>query len=164
MAQETSPGTFHVFKTGTAHARQDAWTVMLTENHVIVVWVGTPDSTPTTWLTGRDSALPIATSIAQSLSLSPARTRQTLDVMPVPTVDQKSCEQIIVYPPDDSLLLLEAPQLEVEARQEVQWYLNGNSVGSGSTISMSPGSGAHTVSAVNGKCRETSSIFIELKQ
>ena len=102
MAQETSPGTFHVFKTGTAHARQDAWTVMLTENHVIVVWVGTPDPTPTTWLTGRDSALPIATSIAQSLSLSPARTRQTLDVMPVPTVDQKSCEQI--NPPDDSLL------------------------------------------------------------
>ena len=164
MAQETSPGTFHVFKTGTAHARQDAWTVMLTENHVIVVWVGTPDSTPTTWLTGRDSALPIATSIAQSLSLSPARTSQTLDVMPVPTVDQKSCEQIIVYPPDDSLLLLEAPQLEVQARQEVQWYLNGNSVGSGSTISMSPGSGAYTISAVNGECRETSSVFIELKQ
>ena len=56
------------FKTGTSHNQQDAWVVNIFKDHIVLVWLGTPDNEPTSNLTGRSAALPISKAIQSTLA------------------------------------------------------------------------------------------------
>lgn len=47
------------YKTGTSYGFRDAWAVGFDGKHVVAVWTGRPDGTPSPGLVGRDSAAPI---------------------------------------------------------------------------------------------------------
>ncbi len=47
------------FKTGTSYGYRDAWTVGFDGRHVVGVWVGRPDATPVSGLTGIAAAAPL---------------------------------------------------------------------------------------------------------
>jgi penicillin-binding protein 1C len=47
------------YKTGTSYGYRDAWAIGYDGQHVIAVWVGRPDSTATSGLTGRTAAAPL---------------------------------------------------------------------------------------------------------
>lgn len=47
------------YKTGTSYGFRDAWAVGFDGKHVVAVWTGRPDGTPSPGLAGRDSAAPI---------------------------------------------------------------------------------------------------------
>lgn len=46
------------FKTGTSYGYRDAWAAGFDGHHVIVVWLGRPDNTPTPGMTGQTKAAP----------------------------------------------------------------------------------------------------------
>jgi len=71
LSQNDRMGRVMVFKTGTSHNRQDAWVVRLFLDHLVLVWLGTPDAERTEYLTGRTAALPISTVIGETLGLKP---------------------------------------------------------------------------------------------
>lgn len=53
-----SPGQI-AYKTGTSYGYRDAWAIGFDGRHVIGVWIGRPDNTPVSGLTGIQSAAPI---------------------------------------------------------------------------------------------------------
>lgn len=55
------------WKTGTSSGFRDAWTVAWNPDHVVGVWVGNPDGSPTPGFTGADAAAPIAGDIFRAL-------------------------------------------------------------------------------------------------
>ncbi|MEM1106271.1 MAG: penicillin-binding protein 1C [Pseudomonadota bacterium] len=52
------------FKTGTSYGFRDAWAAGVSEDHVVVVWVGRADGAPRPGVTGRAAALPLLFEIA----------------------------------------------------------------------------------------------------
>ena len=56
------------FKTGTSYGYRDAWAAGYDGRHTIVVWVGRPDATSTSGLTGRTSAAPLLFDAFQHIS------------------------------------------------------------------------------------------------
>lgn len=55
------------WKTGTSYGFRDAWTIGVTEQYTIGVWIGRPDGTPSPGQYGRATAAPLLFSIVDSL-------------------------------------------------------------------------------------------------
>ncbi len=55
------------WKTGTSSAYRDAWTVAWTPDHVIGVWIGNTDGSPTQQRTGANAAAPVVADILRQL-------------------------------------------------------------------------------------------------
>lgn len=55
------------WKTGTSAGFRDAWTVAYNPDHVIGVWLGNPDGSPSKFLVGRKAATPIVWDICRRL-------------------------------------------------------------------------------------------------
>ncbi len=55
------------WKTGTSYGLRDAWTIGVTDNYTIGVWVGRPDGTPSPGQYGRVTAAPVLFAIVDSL-------------------------------------------------------------------------------------------------
>ena len=152
-----------LFKTGTSHNRQDAWTVMITKDHLVIVWFGTPDNTPTRSLTGRSTAYPVAMQIAESLDLKPSEfnppiaAQNTPSPPPVPT-----CPKLIQFPEDGEWIRSEDRRVRVEGATGIDWFLNGHAVQVEEGHLVLPAAGSHRLSARLGECLEANEIFLEV--
>ena len=161
LIQEMSNGERVAFKTGTSYARQDAWSVQIYEQHIVLVWFGTPDNEPTQNLTGAGTAFPVSLAIGRSLGLqdpyaprlSPAAKsnfRQTTSI----------CHNLIDYPQDQAWIRSSTQHVKVIGAVNAQWYLNGQKiVGNTSQVKiLEPG--LNTLTARTADCSQTNEFFV----
>ena len=100
LAVTLPSGRIRVAKTGTSHGRQDALAVLVTRDHLIVVWFGTPDHEPTEILTGAGIALPFAERLQAALGLDdPVIVVRAADAEPAGVL-VSPCPRLINYPED----------------------------------------------------------------
>ena len=163
LSQNDRIGRVTVFKTGTSHNRQDAWVVRLFADHIVLVWLGTPDSERTDVLTGRTAALPISTVIAETLGLRPPKIKSLAeDNMAVKTVAKKECGKLINFPEDGEWIRSSRTLISVNGDQSAKWYLNGKPLKSYNQQLELNRAGVHKLTAVLEDCSETSEVFLEL--
>jgi membrane carboxypeptidase/penicillin-binding protein PbpC len=65
LIQVLPSGETVAFKTGTSAYRENAWSVQIFRNHLVIAWFGTPDNEPTDILTGLQTAFPISNEIGR---------------------------------------------------------------------------------------------------
>ena len=100
LGQHDSFDRLITLKTGTSHNKQDAWAAMVTDQHVVIVWLGMPDNDPTEILTGASAARPLALRLADVLELRPASFELPEQTRPVRRLMTKTCPQLISHPKD----------------------------------------------------------------
>ena len=157
-------GRLRVAKTGTSHNRQDAFAVLVTRRHLIVVWFGTADHEPTEFLTGTHVALPLAEQLKEALGLQdPVVVPPSADPEPAGRALEPACPRLIDYPEDGEWIRTEDHRIEVSGtRRYVTWYLNGAVVSVSNDGIRIPTGGSFRITAADGPCRETSEVFVEL--
>lgn len=157
-------GRLRVAKTGTSHNRQDALAVLVTRRHLIVVWFGTADHEPTEFLTGTHVALPFAEQLQEALGLhDPVLVLRTVDTEAAGRALEPACPRLIEYPEDEEWIRTEDNRIEVSGTSRgIAWYLNGAAVSVSNDGISIPTGGAFRITAVDGACRETSEVFVEL--
>ena len=154
-----------MFKTGTSHNRQDAWAVRLFSEHIVLVWLGTPDAERTEILTGRTAALPISTVIGETLGLKPPRVKSfAKESTAVKTVVKKECGKLINFPEDGEWIRSSRTVISVNGDESAKWYLNGKPLKSYNQQLELKRAGVHKLTAVLNNCSETSEVFLELAQ
>ena len=161
MSQRNHKGKIEVFKTGTSHNRQDAWVVNILENHLIVVWLGTPDNESTQILTGRSAALPISDNIKLALGLKEPEIKQDYRIEARNSFQAKKCSKLIQYPENGEWIRGTNLAISVSGNSEAEWYINSTKLsGIHSQITLQ-NEGINKITAVLGKCRETNEIFFQ---
>ena len=133
------------YKTGTSYGYRDAWAIGYDARHVIAVWVGRPDGTPVTSLTGWTDAAPILFDAFARIGThrlpAPPAALATADLPPplrefVPGRRKggpvKAPEIEIAFPPEGAVLALATPEggrnrlvARVVGRPADTWLLNG---------------------------------------
>ena len=164
LLQQETDGSQVLFKTGTSHQRQDAWTVALTENHVVLVWLGTPDVQATEVLTGRSSAYPLVQQIIESLGLEPPSARE--DALTAPSAAlalRLECQDLIQFPENGEWIRSDDLSLSVYGTAGAMWYLNSEptSLEAGRLLLRHPG--VQRITARVDDCHETVEVFVEVK-
>ena len=158
-------GRVMVFKTGTSHNRQDAWVVRLFANHIVLVWLGTPDAERTEVLTGRTAALPISTVIAETLGLkSPKVKIFAQENTESKIIAKKECGKLINFPVDGEWIRSSRTVISINGDDSAKWYLNGKPLKSYNQQLELKRAGVHKLTAVLDNCSETSEVFLELAQ
>lgn len=161
MSQRNHKGKIEVFKTGTSHNRQDAWVVNILENHLIVVWLGTPDNESTQILTGRSAALPISDNIKLALGLKEPEIKQDYRIEARNSFQAEKCSKLIQYPENGEWIRGTNLAISVSGNSEAEWYINSTKLsGIHSQITLQ-NEGINKITAVLGKCRETNEIFFQ---
>ena len=161
MSQRNHKGKIEVFKTGTSHNRQDAWVVNILENHLIVVWLGTPDNESTQILTGRSAALPISDSIKLALGLKEPEIKHDYRIEARNSFQAEKCSKLIQYPENGEWIRGTNLAISVSGNSEAEWYINSTKLsGIHSQITLQ-NEGINKITAVLGKCRETNEIFFQ---
>ena len=161
MSQRNHKGKIEVFKTGTSHNRQDAWVVNIFENHLIVVWLGTPDNESTQILTGRSAALPISDSIKLALGLKEPKIKHDYRIEARNSFQAEKCSKLIQYPENGEWIRGTNLAISVSGNSEAEWYINSTKLsGIHSQITLQ-NEGINKITAVLGKCRETNEIFFQ---
>lgn len=161
MSQRNHKGKIEVFKTGTSHNRQDAWVVNILENHLIVVWLGTPDNESTQILTGRSAALPISDSIKLALGLKEPKIKHDYRIEARNSFQAEKCSKLIQYPENGEWIRGTNLAISVSGNSEAEWYINSTKLsGIHSQITLQ-NEGINKITAVLGKCRETNEIFFQ---
>ena len=161
MSQRNQKGKIEVFKTGTSHNRQDAWVVNILENHLIVVWLGTPDNESTQILTGRSAALPISDSIKLALGLKEPKIKHDYRIEARNSFQAEKCSKLIQYPENGEWIRGTNLTISVSGNSEAEWYINSTELsGIHSQITLQ-NEGINKITAVLGKCRETNEIFFQ---
>ena len=165
LSQSDRMGRVMVFKTGTSHNRQDAWVIRLFSEHIVVVWLGTPDAERTEVLTGRTAALPISTVIGETLGLkSPMVKSFATDSTAIKSVVKKECRKLINFPEDGEWIRSSRTVISVNGDESAKWYLNGKPLKSYNQQLELKRAGVHKLTAVLNNCSETSEVFLELAQ
>jgi penicillin-binding protein 1C len=162
LIQEMPNGEKVAFKTGTSYARQDAWSVQIYEDHLVLAWFGTPDNKATDLLTGRTAAFPMSLEIGRALGLKPPKTpvlRLTNDE--IAATLEPVCETLINYPENGAWIRSEDAILSVLGSQNADWYLNAEKLGSYSKQIKVSRPGVHKLTARSGKCSQTTEVFVE---
>jgi len=150
-------------KTGTSHNKQDAWAAMVTEDHVVIVWLGMPDNDPTDILTGASVARPLALHLAEVLELRAASFEMPEQMRSPRRPALDKCAALIAHPQDGSILYQAGNVLPVKSNQPgTLWYLNGRRAVMNKQNIVAPQGGFHRITAVNGTCRH--SVRVELRQ
>ena len=161
MSQRNHKGKIEVFKTGTSHNRQDAWVVNILENHLIVVWLGTPDNESTQILTGRSAALPISDNIKLALGLKEPKIKHDYRIEARNSFQPEKCSKLIQYPENGEWIRGTNLAISVSGNSEAEWYINSTKLsGIHSQITLQ-NEGINKITAVLGKCRETNEIFFQ---
>ncbi|GGY55128.1 penicillin-binding protein 1C [Parvularcula lutaonensis] len=154
------------FKTGTSYGFRDAWAVGVSEEHVVVVWIGRADGAARPGATGRKTALPVLfeafdaierpVTLAAEVSVQ-SRTPETLRSL------ARSEMPIIIFPPDGSTLWPRADGgpfvLAGRGQGELLWYTDGKPVAAdeaGNVLWQPPGPGFYRLAAVDKKGRKAS--------
>ena len=164
MSVQLASGGIQVAKTGTSQNRQDAHTVLVTREHVIYSWLGTPDNEATDVLTGAASALPLAERIQSALGLSaPVVQAPEAEIMKKAPDLRAQCADMFIYPKDGDWLRVEKPRFRIETQNpNAKLYLNGHAIKLTSGLVSLPSSGAYTLSASLGNCSQSISVFVDL--
>ena len=162
LGQHDSFDRLITLKTGTSHNKQDAWAAMVTDQHIVIVWLGMPDNDPTEILTGASVARPLALRLADALELRPASFELPEQARPTRRLMTKTCPQLISHPKDGAVIYQEGNVLPVRSNLKgTVWYLNGKrAVMNKENIVILQG-GFHRITAVEGGCR--ASIRVELR-
>ena len=162
LAVTLPSGRIRVAKTGTSHGRQDALAVLVTRDHLIVVWFGTPDHEPTEILTGAGIALPFAERLQAALGLDdPVIVVRAADAEPAGVL-VSPCPRLINYPEDGEWIRTEDNRIAVSGTSSwLAWFLDGMAVRVGAAGIAVPAGGAYRITAVAGDCREISEVFVE---
>ena len=161
MSQRNSMGELELFKTGTSHNQQDAWVLNVLKDHIILVWLGTPDNEPTSILTGRGAAFPISRDIKLALGLQSPKIRDDYKIAQNHIRTLKKCEKLIQYPQNGEWVRSDNLTLSLAGDNSAQWYLNGVKLASYKPNISLIHPGVNKITAVSGECRETSEIFFE---
>ena len=162
MSQRNHKGKIEVFKTGTSHNRQDAWVVNILENHLIVVWLGTPDNESTQILTGRSAALPISDSIKLALGLKEPKIKHDYRIEARNSFQAEKCSKLIQYPENGEWIRGTNLAISVSGNSEAEWYINSTKLsGIHSQITLQ-NEGINKITAVLGKCRETNCKAVKI--
>ena len=161
LAQDQNNGQPLVLKTGTSHKRQDAWSAMITKDHVIIVWLGTPDNEPTKLLLGAKIAMPLAIQISQTLGFKNPNVKPLGDLGETHIVKDYSCGKLINYPENNAWIISDNLRINViGVSKDQKWYLNGKSIKmKDQNISLDQ-IGFNTLSSESRNCRETVSFFV----
>jgi penicillin-binding protein 1C len=162
LIQEMPNGEKVAFKTGTSYARQDAWSVQIYKEHLVLAWFGTPDNEATELLTGRNAAFPMSLDIGKALGLQPPKTPTfTLTNTAIATTLKPVCETLINYPENGAWIRSEDAILSVLGSQNADWYLNAERLGAYSKQIKVTRPGVHKLTAKSGKCSQTAEVFVE---
>ena len=162
LLQQNIDGRSTLFKTGTSHNRQDAWAVAITQGHIILAWLGTPDVEATQVLTGRSAAYPLTQKIINALGLSAPTKRADVISVSSTKVVEETCPRLIQFPENGEWIKADNLSISVSGAASATWYLNGKRLGLlQSRLSINnPGVQRITVKANN--CIETIEIFVEV--
>jgi len=76
------------WKTGTSTGLRDAWAVVFNRHYVVAVWLGNNDNSPSPYLVGASSALPLAATLFRAL---PGKRGPTMPSMRAATQDAIVC-------------------------------------------------------------------------
>ena len=163
LAVPLTSGGVRVAKTGTSQNQQDAHTILLTRDHIIYTWLGTPDNEATDTLAGATGALPLAERIQSALGLLPPDQRPTRDQTSRLSSDlTPNCSDVFIYPKDEDWLRVEALAFRIQVTDEAaKIYLNGHAVVPKAGVVSVPTAGAYTLSARIGECSQTVNLFVE---
>ena len=163
MSQRNTGGEVELFKTGTSHNQQDAWVVNIFEDHIVLVWLGTPDNEPTPNLTGRSAALPVSKAIQSTLGLKAPTIENDYKVAEGPKENFKKCGKLIQYPEDGEWIKATFSPIG-KWKFQCSWYLNNVKLsGLDHKINL-PYAGVNKITAVIGDCRDTSQVFLSVNQ
>jgi penicillin-binding protein 1C len=143
---------------------------MLTKDHLLVVWLGTPQNQPTNSLTGAAAALPIAREIRAALDLKEYRATEKLErerntlASRFENANQAACKKLIVYPEDQAWLRSEDLEIAVRGKSNsIEWFVNGETTKLNKDSVRLEEEGFHKITASTSDCEETVSIFVEVK-
>ena len=162
LGQHDSFDRLVTLKTGTSHNKQDAWAAMVTDRHVVIVWLGMPDNDPTEILTGASAARPLALKLADVLELRPASFELPEQTRPTRRLMTKTCPQLISHPQDGAVIYQDGNILPVRSNlKDTVWYLNGKRAVMNKQNLVIPQSGFHRITATRNGCKKT--VMIELR-
>ena len=94
------------WKTGTSWGGRDAWAFGFDARHVVGVWFGRPDGTPTPGASGRGVALPV---LGRVFGLLPPRPRPTPPPGRAAVSAQAGSSLRLLFPPPDAVLSPDGP-------------------------------------------------------
>ena len=165
LSQVDLGGARYIVKTGTSNGRRDAWSVHVTKDHIVLVWIGAPDNQANQRLSGISTAAPIGKDIILSLQLEdPSVTTTPYGDSRSYTRSESICKRLIEYPELDEWIISSSDRISIASRYSgLIWYLNGErtSVADG-TIRLKH-YGANTLSARKDDCVTSHSIFVSFE-
>lgn len=162
LIQEMANGERVAFKTGTSFARQDAWSIQVYRNHLVLIWIGTPDNEPTSTLTGASAAFPISLEVGRTLGLSsPPKPKIKNNLTNHPLVLESKCTELIEYPEDNTWIKSPSQQIRLIGDQDAIWYLNGAKLQRQAQQARISEPGVNTITARLEDCVQTNAFFVE---
>jgi len=165
MTQVDSSGRKYILKTGTSNGKRDAWSIYVTLDHIVLVWLGTADNQVTDELVGVKSAAPIGQDLIASLELEEPRYSQFVaSGVSSRNIAHQKCPRLIQYPENDELVVVSGNRLRVSANaNSLIWYLDGERtiLQNQSVLINSPG--AHVLSVRLDNCITNHRIYVELQ-
>ena len=162
LIQEMANGERVAFKTGTSFARQDAWSIQVYRNHLVLIWIGTPNNEPTSTLTGAGAAFPISLEIGRTLGLaSPPKPKITNNLTNHPLVLDSTCKRLIEYPEDNIWIKSPSQQITLIGDQDAIWYLNGTKLRPQAQHAKISEPGINAITARLGDCIRTNAFFVD---
>lgn len=162
LIQEMANGERVAFKTGTSFARQDAWSIQVYRNHLVLIWIGTPDNEPTSTLTGASAAFPISLEVGRTLGLSsPPKPKIKNNLTNHPLVLESKCKELIEYPEDNTWIKSPSQQIRLIGDQDAIWYLNGTKLQRQAQQARISEPGVNTITARLEDCVQTNAFFVE---
>ena len=112
-------------------------------------------------LTGRSAAYPISKDIKLALGLKSPEIKNDYKIVQSLAEKQKKCEKLIQYPENGEWVRGDKLTLSLAGNNAADWYLNGVKLDAyKANVSLSH-AGVNKLTAISGKCRETSEIFFE---
>ena len=136
---------------------------MVTDRHVVIVWLGMPDNDPTEILTGASAARPLALQLADVLELQPASFELAEQARPARRLMKKACPQLISHPKDGAAIYQEGKILPVRSNLNgTVWYLNGKRAIMNKKNITVPNAGFYTISASRNGCKTT--VFVQIQR
>ena len=164
MSVDRVDGSTLVAKTGTSQDRQDAWAVLVTRDHVVTVWFGTPNNEETVVLTGAEVALPFAQRVERALMLSPPSILPPIFSSSRASVERGNCPTLLEYPEDGEWIRSDDLRIAIGINsRDTQIYVNGRRADvTGSYVELAR-PGAYAITAERGQCNETVDIFLEMQ-
>lgn len=154
MSVDRVNGTTLVAKTGTSQDREDSWAILITRDHVVTVWFGTPNNEETVLLTGVEVALPFAQRIERALMLSSPSILPPTFAFPQASEERVNCPILLEYPEDGEWIRSDDLRIAVGVNgSDLRVYLNGYRVDMNRASISLDSPGAHSITVEQGGCR-----------